>query len=65
VPLIWVGLAGCLIKEMGLSWEQVSGNVILAEDGTEIVEEGRYVTAVVKASDSDGPREVGYPAEKY
>lgn len=33
------------IKALGLGWEEESGDVLFAADGTQIVEEGRLVRA--------------------
>jgi NCS1 family nucleobase:cation symporter-1 len=35
-----------IIKEMGLGWEEMSGDIITAPDGTQILESGRNVVAV-------------------
>jgi NCS1 family nucleobase:cation symporter-1 len=46
-----------LIKEMSLGWEEASGDRIVAEDGTEIIEEGKTVRAVGEISDDGIERE--------
>ncbi|KAG0647479.1 Allantoin transport [Hyphodiscus hymeniophilus] len=46
ICLFWPTQNQILIKEMGLGWEEASGDRIVAEDGTEIVEEGKTVHAV-------------------
>jgi len=45
--ICWVWPTGNqkLIREMGLGWEQASGDVLYGLDGTEIVEEGNGVYA--------------------
>lgn len=50
-----------LIKEMGLTWEETSGDEVIAEDGTVIVEEGGVVRARSDTSDVDvtGRKESG------
>jgi NCS1 family nucleobase:cation symporter-1 len=45
-----------LVKEMGLRWEEQEGDIILAPDGTEIIEEGKTVRALGEIS---GDTEVG------
>lgn len=45
ICLVWPTKNQKLIREMGLGWEQASGDIIYAEDGTEIVEEGKGVYA--------------------
>ena len=42
-----------LIKEMGLTWEEKSGDEVIAEDGTVIIEEGGVVRARSDTSDGD------------
>lgn len=49
---VWPTKNQKLIKEMGLRWEEASEEAIIAEDGTEIVEEGAVVRE--KASNDDG-----------
>jgi NCS1 family nucleobase:cation symporter-1 len=51
ICLFWPTRNQSLIKEMGLGWEEASGDRIVAEDGTEIVEEGKTVHAVGEISD--------------
>lgn len=43
---VWPTRNQRLIKEMGLTWESQKGDVVLAADGTEIVEEGKTVHAL-------------------
>ncbi|KAI9739963.1 MAG: hypothetical protein M1818_005019 [Claussenomyces sp. TS43310] len=43
--LIWPTKNQKLIREMALGWEAASGDVLCAEDGTEIVEEGKGLYA--------------------
>ena len=54
ICLIWPTENQRLIKEMGLTWEERSGDEIVAEDGTEIVEEGKMVRERSEKSDSEG-----------
>jgi NCS1 family nucleobase:cation symporter-1 len=63
--LIWPTKNQKLIKEMGLGWEEASGDSFVMEDGTEIVEEGSKVHAAGDVSD-DGVGSEGYRVEgKY
>lgn len=65
ICLVWPTSNQKLIKDMGLRWEEEYGDVVLAPDGTEIIEEGNVVRA--KSQGSDG-HEVGqeiYSAQKY
>lgn len=48
---------------MGLGWEEQSGDIVVAEDGTQIVEEGREVRVRDESSD-DIVREHQYGEEK-
>lgn len=43
---IWPTRNQRLIKEMGNSWEEASGDLIVGEDGTQIIEEGGEVKVV-------------------
>jgi NCS1 family nucleobase:cation symporter-1 len=49
--LIWPTENQKIIKQMGLGWEEQCGDTVVAEDGTEIVEEGERVSARSEASD--------------
>jgi len=51
--LIWPTENQKLIKEMDLTWEEKSGDRIVAEDGTEIVEEGKIVRERSEKLDSE------------
>ncbi|KAF4624327.1 hypothetical protein G7Y89_g13845 [Cudoniella acicularis] len=54
--IIWPTDNQKIIKEMGLKWEEECGDAVVAEDGTEIVEEGKQVHA--RNDSSEGiPRE--------
>ena len=57
ICLFWPTRNQRLIKELGLGWEEASGDIIFAEDGTEIVEEGKTVHAVGEISDDGVGRE--------
>ena len=57
ICLFWPTKNQRLIKEMGLGWEEASGDRIVAEDGTEIIEEGKRVHAVGEISDDGVGRE--------
>ena len=57
ICLFWPTRNQRLIKEMGLRWEEASGDRIVAEDGTEIIEEGKTVRAVGEISDDGLGRE--------
>lgn len=50
ICLVWPTHNQKLIKEMGLKWEQESGDFVVAADGTEIVQEGM----VVRVREEDG-----------
>jgi NCS1 family nucleobase:cation symporter-1 len=65
ICLFWPTRNQVLIKEMGLGWEEASGDRIVAEDGTEIVEEGRKVYAVGEVSDDGVGREEFGVDSKY
>ena len=43
ICLFWPTRNQKLIKEMGLKWEEESGDIVLAPDGTELIEEGGIV----------------------
>ncbi|KUJ19173.1 uracil permease-like protein [Mollisia scopiformis] len=60
---VWPTKNQRLIKEMGLGWEEQSGDTITAEDGTQIVEEGKQVRVRDESSD-DIVRDHLYGAEK-
>lgn len=60
---IWPTKSQALIKEMGLGWEEQSGDIVVAEDGTQIVEEGREVRVRDESSD-DIFREHQFSEEK-
>ena len=49
---------------MGLKWEEQSGEAIIAEDGTEIVEEGKFVRERDGNSYGDGVFRETYGVEK-
>jgi len=53
-----------LIKEMGLKREEESGDIVLAPDGTEIIEEGRIVHARSGTSDDVEVAQEVYGTEK-
>lgn len=57
ICLFWPTRNQKLIKEMGLGWEEASGDRIVAEDGTEIIEEGKTVRAIGEISDDGLGRE--------
>ncbi|RDW80003.1 uracil permease-like protein [Coleophoma cylindrospora] len=50
---VWPTRNQTIIKEMGLKWEEASDAPVVAEDGTEIVEEGDQVRAVSEGSESE------------
>jgi len=50
---VWPTKNQKIIKEMGLSWESQYGDFIVAEDGTQIVEQGRIVRAISDGSDGE------------
>ncbi len=60
---VWPTKNQRMIKDMGLGWEEQSGDTIIAEDGTEIVEEGSQVRARDESSD-DIVREQQFGQEK-
>jgi NCS1 family nucleobase:cation symporter-1 len=65
ICLFWPTKNQQVIKEMGLAWEEASGDRIVAEDGTEIIEEGKRVHAVGEIFD-DGIGKEEYGVEgKY
>jgi NCS1 family nucleobase:cation symporter-1 len=51
--LVWPTANQKLIKELGLGWEESCGDVIMAADGTIIVEEGKVVRARSETSGDD------------
>jgi len=57
ICLVWPTHNQKLIKEMGLKWEQESGDFVVAADGTEIVQEGMVVRAREEDGSSDFTRE--------
>ncbi|KAG4414802.1 hypothetical protein IFR04_012074 [Cadophora malorum] len=57
ICLVWPTHNQKLIKEMGLKWEQESGDFVVAADGTEIVQEGMVVGAREEDGSSDFTRE--------
>ena len=61
---VWPTRNQRLIKEMCLTWEQKSGDEVIAEDGTVIVEEGGVVRARSETSDGDGIGREEYGVEK-
>jgi NCS1 family nucleobase:cation symporter-1 len=63
---VWPTRNQKLIKEMGLRWEEQKGDLILAPDGTEIVEEGKAVRALGEVSDgTEVAQKVYGVADKY
>lgn len=54
ICFFWPTRNQVLIKEMGLGWEEESGDMVVAEDGTQIVEEGSKVHAVSEIPEIDG-----------
>lgn len=62
ICMVWPTRNQALIKEMGLTWEEASTVPVLAEDGTEIIEEGDKVRAVSEGSGSEVGRET-YPMQ--
>ena len=61
---VWPTKNQKLIKEMGLTWEEQSGDEILAEDGTVIVEEGKIVRARSDNSDGEAIQTENYGVQK-
>jgi NCS1 family nucleobase:cation symporter-1 len=61
---IWPTKNQKLIKEMGLSWEEASGDAIIAEDGTEIVQDGAVVREKAINDDGDAVLHEPYVAKK-
>ncbi|KAG4433321.1 hypothetical protein IFR05_011194 [Cadophora sp. M221] len=57
ICLVWPTHNQRIIKEMGLKWEQQSGDFIVAAAGTEIVQEGMVVRAREEEGSSDFARE--------
>jgi NCS1 family nucleobase:cation symporter-1 len=58
--LIWPTANQKIIKQVGLGWEERCGDTVVAEDRTEIVEEGERVSARSELSD-----EVPVATEEY
>jgi NCS1 family nucleobase:cation symporter-1 len=61
---VWPTKNQKIVKEMGLKWEEQSGEAIIAEDGTEIVEEGKFVRERDGNSYGDGVFRETYGVEK-
>jgi nucleobase:cation symporter-1, NCS1 family len=61
---VWPTKNQKIVREMGLKWEEQSGEAIIAEDGTEIVEEGKYVRERDGNSYGDGVLRETYGVEK-
>lgn len=51
---IWPTSNQKMVKEMGLGWEEMSGDIITAPDGTQILETGREVRAVDDSVSEEG-----------
>ena len=61
---IWPTKNQILIKEMGLTWEAQSGNEIIAEDGTIIIEEGKVPRERSENSDQGELQGVDFGLQK-
>lgn len=57
ICLIWPTHNQRIIREMGIGWEQESGDFLVAADGTEIVQEGMVVRTREDESSTDVARE--------
>jgi nucleobase:cation symporter-1, NCS1 family len=62
--IIWPTKNQTLIKEMGLAWESQCGDTVIAEDGTEIVEEGKAVRARSNTSEDNAITIEAYGVQK-
>ena len=62
---IWPTRNQKLIKEMGLGWESQKGDMVLAPDGTEILEEGKTVCALEESNGTKMGQEGYVVANKY
>ncbi|KAM3151091.1 hypothetical protein ABEW05_008568 [Botrytis cinerea] len=61
---IWPTQNQKLIKEMGLGWESQYGDIVIAEDGTQIANNEDAVTAISDDSESVNRTTVAYRGEK-
>ncbi|KAF5871457.1 putative uracil permease protein [Botrytis fragariae] len=61
---IWPTPNQKLIKEMGLGWESQYGDIVIAEDGTQIAINADAVTAISDDSESVNRTTVAYRGEK-
>ncbi|TGO52362.1 hypothetical protein BOTNAR_0327g00080 [Botryotinia narcissicola] len=61
---VWPTQNQKLIKEMGLGWESQYGDVVIAEDGTQIAINADAVTAISDDSESINRTTVAYRGEK-
>ncbi|CCD46904.1 hypothetical protein ACHAPC_005109 [Botrytis cinerea] len=61
---IWPTQNQKLIKEMGLGWESQYGDIVIAEDGTQIASNEDAVTAISDDSESVNRTTVAYRGEK-
>lgn len=61
---IWPTANQKLIKEMGLGWEEKSGDEVVAEDGTNIVEVGGFVREKNDSEDDGHVTSEAYSASK-
>jgi len=64
ICLVWPTKNQKLIKEAGLTWEELGDAPIVAEDGTEIVEEGKVVRERSFNGYGEGVIEESYGASK-
>ena len=62
---IWPTRNQKLIKEMGLGWESQKGDMVLAPDGTEILEEGKTVRVLGESNGTEMGQEAYVVANKY
>ncbi|KAF7944085.1 hypothetical protein EAE96_010495 [Botrytis aclada] len=61
---VWPTQNQKLIKEMGLGWESQYGDIVIAEDGTQIAINADAVTAISDDSESVNRTTVAYRGEK-
>lgn len=62
---VWPTQNQKIIKEMGLGWESQYGDIVIAEDGTQIAERGGVVTAASDDSESVNRTTMAYQGEKF
>jgi len=61
---VWPTANQKIVKEMGLGWEEMSGDIITAPDGTQILETGREVRVREDSASEEEGRKSVYVTEK-